>query len=76
MDPTEDYSWKEEYKFGDTADMELRTLLELTRRGSTCTPKLIDWKHYRQSESDHVPNGFQNVYFDGENSWPESDEFR
>lgn len=59
MDPTEDYSWKEEYKFGDTADMELRTLLELTRRGSTCTPKLIGWKHYRRSESDHIPNGFR-----------------
>ncbi|RJE25204.1 hypothetical protein PHISCL_02478 [Aspergillus sclerotialis] len=38
MDPDKDYSWKEEYKFGDTAEMELITLRELTRRGSTCTP--------------------------------------
>ena len=59
MDPDEDYSWKEEYKFGDTAEMELLILRELTKRGSTCTPRLIDWKHHRQSEDDYVPNGFR-----------------
>ncbi|KAK2755100.1 hypothetical protein FQN54_006629 [Arachnomyces sp. PD_36] len=58
IEPTDDYTLKEPYRLGDYAEMELDYLNHATKKGSTCTPKLIDFHPEVQSESDCVPNGF------------------
>jgi hypothetical protein len=39
--------------------MELNYLNHATKKGSTCTPRLIDYQPEAQSETDYVPNGFK-----------------
>lgn len=39
--------------------MELNYLLHVTKHGSTCTPKLIDYAIESQGETDSVPGGFR-----------------
>lgn len=53
-----DYSELKSTKISTWANHELNVLEDLTERGSSCTPKLLDYALEAQRENEHVPGGY------------------